>query len=222
MPGGENRSGRALSEEDVEITLGVLTAVQNNRAFTQRSVAQELGIALGLANTYVRRCIKKGYIKLRQAPANRYVYYLTRQGFAEKSRLTAKYLSQSLILFRVARKQIAALLDRCAENDWERVALCGIGDLCEIAHLSARSRGINLVGIVDRRCPDSVYDGLPVVRSVSQLGFVDAVILTDMSDPLGAYDEVRASFTQNRILILPLLNLGPGAAADPDADGAQP
>lgn len=222
MAASGDKSGRALSEEEVEITLGVLTAVQNNRDFTQRSVAQELGIALGLANTYVRRCVKKGYIKLRQAPANRYVYYLTAQGFAEKSRLTAKYLTQSLILFRVARKQIAVLLDRCRDNGWNRVALCGIGDLCEIAHLSARSHGINLVGIIDRRCSESTYDGLPVVRSLEQLGAVDAVILTDMADPLGAYDDVRASFTSNRILTLPLLNLGPEAMMPRSADGAEP
>ena len=76
--------------DEAEITLGILNAVHQNERITQRSVAQELGIALGLANAYLKRCAKKGLIKVSQAPANRYAYYLTPQGFAEKSRLTAE------------------------------------------------------------------------------------------------------------------------------------
>jgi DNA-binding MarR family transcriptional regulator len=73
--------------------LGLLAAVERDSALTQRHLARELGIALGLANAYLRRCTKKGLIKMRQAPLNRYAYYLTPRGFAEKSRLTAEYLS---------------------------------------------------------------------------------------------------------------------------------
>ena len=48
---------------------------------TQRSMANELGIALGMANAYIKRCIRKGFIKVRQIPSNRYAYYLTPTGF---------------------------------------------------------------------------------------------------------------------------------------------
>ena len=44
-----------------------------------------MGVALGLANSYLKRCIRKGFIKITEAPANRYLYYLTPQGFAEKA-----------------------------------------------------------------------------------------------------------------------------------------
>ena len=49
---------------DAEIALGVLDAVERNPSVTQRSVAQELGIALGLANAYLKRCVRKGLIKV--------------------------------------------------------------------------------------------------------------------------------------------------------------
>ena len=81
-------------EGDSEITLGVLNAVEENSRVTQRDVAKNVGIALGLTNAYLKRCIKKGLIKVQQVPANRYAYYLTPQGFAEKSRLTGEYLAQ--------------------------------------------------------------------------------------------------------------------------------
>src|SRR5689334_13083019 len=92
-----------------EIVLRVLDAVESDPAITQRSVANELGIALGLANAYLKRCVRKGLVKVAQVPSRRYAYFLTPQGFAEKSRLTAEYLSHSFSFLRRAREQFVAL-----------------------------------------------------------------------------------------------------------------
>ena len=82
---------RAVSSENEEhddrIVLSLLNSVDDG-AQSQRRIAEELGIALGLVNAYLKRCVKKGLVKVSQAPARRYAYYLTPQGFAEKSRLT--------------------------------------------------------------------------------------------------------------------------------------
>ena len=81
-------------DHEERIMLNLLDVVEENSAITQRSLAAELGVALGLTNTYLKRCAKKGFIKVQQVPSNRYAYYLTPHGFAEKSRLTAEYLKQ--------------------------------------------------------------------------------------------------------------------------------
>ena len=120
-----------MTKNEREITLGLLNAVHDNHRVTQRSVAKELGVALGLVNAYLKRCIKKGYIKVRMAPANRYAYYLTPAGFVEKSRLTAEYLSQSFNFFRRARKECSKILAHCVGRGWRRVALAGASDLGE-------------------------------------------------------------------------------------------
>ena len=96
----ESETTPAAADGEAEITLGLLNAVHENSAMTQRSAAGQLGIALGLANAYLKRCMKKGLIKVQQIPPNRYAYYLTPQGFAEKSRLTAEYLTSSFTFFR--------------------------------------------------------------------------------------------------------------------------
>src|SRR5881394_1396207 len=119
------------------IVLSVLTSIERDSSITQRKLANELGIALGLANAYLRRCVRKGLIKMSQVPLNRYAYYLTPQGFAEKSRLTAEYLTVSFDFFRRSRGDCAELLQECAARGWTRVALCGAGDLAEVAVLSA-------------------------------------------------------------------------------------
>ena len=97
------------SAETSRIMLGLLDAVEQDRAHSQRHLASELGIALGLVNAYLKRCMKKGLVKMRQAPARRYAYYLTPQGFAEKSRLTVEYLSFSFGFFRQAKTDCSGL-----------------------------------------------------------------------------------------------------------------
>ena len=78
-------------KKEDNVTLSILEAIENKNDMTQRHLADNLGVALGLANSYLKRCVKKGLVKIHQAPANRYLYYLTPKGFSEKSRLTTQY-----------------------------------------------------------------------------------------------------------------------------------
>src|SRR5215475_4375535 len=131
------------------IVLSVLTSIERDSAITQRKLAHELGIALGLANAYLRRCVRKGLVKMRQVPLNRYAYYLTPQGFAEKSRLTGEYLAVSFDFFRRARADCALLFRQCEARGWQTVALSGAGDLAEIAILSAAETSIEVLCVID-------------------------------------------------------------------------
>ena len=203
----ESASGTDGLDSEAEITLGVLNAVERNDRVTQRSVAGELGIALGLANAYLRRCVKKGYIKVTQAPANRYLYYLTPTGFAEKSRLTARYLSISFNFFRAARRQLAELVDQCAAKDWSRIALAGMGDLVEIASLCVGDRPITIVGVIDANIAVEPFPGVTVVADLSALGPVDAVIITDIGDPQATFDALARQMPADRILAPRFLNI---------------
>ena len=66
---------RRVAEDNAEasgILMSLLDAVEQDRAHSQRHLAAELGIALGLVNAYLKRCVKKGLVKVRQAPARRY------------------------------------------------------------------------------------------------------------------------------------------------------
>src|SRR5882757_3874493 len=101
--------GRAIPRESGDenrIILSLLSSVEEG-ASSQRRIAAELGIALGLVNAYLKRCVKKGLVKVSEAPARRYAYYLTPSGFNEKSRLTVEYLSSSFLFFRQAKADCA-------------------------------------------------------------------------------------------------------------------
>src|ERR1700743_3767199 len=101
--------GEAGGDERLVLDLFYLVEADSGRS--QRHIAAELGIALGLVNAYLKRCVKKGLVKVGEAPARRYAYYLTPQGFSEKSRLTVKYLSSSFSLFRKAKEDFAKVFD---------------------------------------------------------------------------------------------------------------
>jgi len=210
----ESRPAPALNNE-AEITLQLLTAVHENSAVTQRSISRDLGIALGLANAYLKRCVKKGLIKVRQVPRNRYAYFLTPEGFAAKSRITAEYLSQSFSLFRQARAQYAAIFNQCSQRGWRRVALAGVGDLAEIASLCSAAAHIEITGIIDQKAAVSSFATLPVEASAARLAPVDAVVITDLRDPQAAYDGLTAIFPLERILAPKLLGLPPGGDSAP-------
>ena len=199
-------SNQALSN-DAEITLGLLNAVHDNEAITQRRAAKDLGVALGLINAYLKRCVRKGYIKVSQIPPNRYAYYLTPHGFSEKSRLTAEYLSSSFTFFRRARSQCEAGLDLCAARGWTRVALAGASELAEIATLCAAERPVTLVGLIDPTHAGNRYAGLPVTGAITDLQEHDAVLITDLRDPQGAYEWLSEMMPGERLMTPPLLGV---------------
>ena len=92
--------------QDAATMVALLDAIGADDQHTQRSLAVRLDVALGLANALLKRCVAKGLVKIQNAPARRYAYYLTPKGFAEKSRLVAEYLETSLNFFRRARSRL--------------------------------------------------------------------------------------------------------------------
>jgi len=213
----DSQQNPAITEDETKITLGLLNAVGRDSALTQRSMASELGIALGLANAYLKRCVRKGLIKVTQVPANRYAYYLTPKGFAAKSRLTTEFLSISFNFFRNARSECAAAFNMCAAQGWRRVALAGVSDLAEIATLCAIDLPITLVGIID---PDhdpepgadhgaASFARLRVVRRIEDFGegAIDAIVVTNFSSPQAVFDRLIEVFPAQRVITPRLLEI---------------
>lgn len=210
----DSEAAPPASATETEITLGLLNAVHDNSAVTQRSVARELGIALGLANAYLKRCVKKGLIKVSQVPPNRYAYYLTPQGFAEKSRLTAEYLSYSFTFFRRARSQCEELFADCAERGRRRVVLAGASELAEIATLVAREFDIELIAVLDGESAGQAFHGVPVLPRDAALPPVDAVIVTDLAQAQRTFDALSQRLPATPILAPKMLRVARKGAAE--------
>jgi DNA-binding MarR family transcriptional regulator len=167
--------------DNARIVLGLLESVERDGAQSQRKLASDLGIALGLVNAYLKRCVKKGLLKVGQAPARRYAYYLTPHGFAEKSRLTVEYLSASFSFFRRAREDCSSILRDAQARGWKRIALVGVSDLAEIAILCALEQGMTIAAVIDAKPKNDRFVGIPVVGTIAAVpGGFDALVVTDL------------------------------------------
>jgi DNA-binding Lrp family transcriptional regulator len=167
--------------------LKLLEAVEADSRVTQRSLANRLGIALGLTNIYLKRLVRKGYIKCVNVQSNRISYLITPRGIAEKARLTYEFMDYSLHLYSEVRHHLRTVLQECAATH-RRVAIYGRGEAAELAYLSLREFGMEPVAVFDtdggadflgmrvlplRDHVDIVYDLMIVAtleRSGSQVG----------------------------------------------------
>jgi hypothetical protein len=207
-----------IDREDTALLLGVLSVVEDDARVTQRGLSSQLGIALGLANAVLRRCVRKGLIKISNAPLNRYAYYLTPSGFAEKSRLTVEYLRFSFDLFRDARRQYSTLFEVLRERGRTRLVLVGVSELAEAATLSAREVGIEVVGLADETRAGEDFLGLTVAAAIQEFSDrIDAIVICDMCDPLARFEAAIAAASdmgleRNDVVAPELLRLNRRAA----------
>jgi DNA-binding MarR family transcriptional regulator len=197
---------KSRDHQDAQIVLGLLESVERDGAQSQRRLATELGIALGLVNAYLKRCVKKGLVKVSTAPPHRFAYYLTPQGFAEKSRLTVEYISYSFSFFRQAKSDCAALFDAARERGYTRLVLAGVSDLAEIAAICAVESSVKICAVVDSKSDRASFVGIPVVVSFAAIDEeVDGVVVTDLTKTAETVAAALRRFDSERVLVPSLL-----------------
>jgi DNA-binding MarR family transcriptional regulator len=130
-------------------TLKILEKVDNDIVPSQRDLAKDLNISLGLVNSFIKRLAKKGYFKITLLPKNRMRYIMTPKGVAEKSRLTYEYIQYSYNFYKNARQKLRNLYAELEEQGTRRIVFYGAGDLAEIAYLSLLATNLRLAAVVD-------------------------------------------------------------------------
>ena len=110
-----------ISSDNDEIQLRVLRLLEANPQMTQRELAEALGVSLGKTNFCIKALFEKGLIKLQNFQSNRhklaYSYLLTPTGIAEKSAITARFLTRKMEEYEQLRVEIASLQHEIAEID---------------------------------------------------------------------------------------------------------
>ena len=160
-------------------SLQILEEIDNTHSPSQRYLASKLNISLGLANSFIKRLAKKGYVKITSIPRKRVKYILTPQGFAEKSRLTYEFIKHSFSLYKEALKKFKGLLNELEKSKVKTVVFYGASDLAEITFISLKTTNIKLVGVVDDSKKGTQFLDF-TIRSTSELSNIefDRVIIT--------------------------------------------
>lgn len=140
--------------------LDFLSSLEAGREITQDTISKKISVSIGFVNALIKKFLNKGIIKAQQAPYKRFVYYLTPDGFTEKSKLVLEYLNDSLSLFRSIRKELNFIFS--SERNVSFI-LYGISEISEIAILSANETGGKIEGVVDVNIKKREYFGVPVL-----------------------------------------------------------
>jgi len=172
--------------------LRLLEALEQESSITQRTLAMRLGMALGLTNLYVKRLIRKGYVKCVTVSPNRLIYSLTPKGMSRKARLTYEFMKYSLDFYRDARQHLRrSLVPAVAAR--KRVAIYGTGDAAELVFLLIRDMSLELVAVFGPE-PNGRFLGFPVQVIANHANVpYDVLIVAVLEHPAGTAKLLRRS-----------------------------
>lgn len=175
-----NKSG---AEIQLQRELHLLEALHGDERLTQRRLSTKLGIALGLTNLYLKRLIRKGYVKCVTVPRNRMRYLVTPRGIAEKTRLAYEFMEHSLRWYRETRHHLRTALEEVVRDGRTNIAIYGTGEPAELAFVSLTELGLEAVAVFDVKAGAS-FLGMPV-RPLSEHTSVDydLMILASLGQP---------------------------------------
>ena len=169
-------------------TLKILEKAEQDYVPSQRDLAKELNVSLGLVNSFVKRLAKKGYFKITHTPKNRLKYILTPKGVAEKTKLTYEYIQHSYIFYKDTRQKLRVLFSEFESQGIRRIVFYGASDLAEIAYVSLLETPIKLVAVVDDQ---------KIGKKFVKFTVADSAHLRDVS-----YDRILITAIDSRKLIL--------------------
>jgi len=170
--------------EDIS-TLRLLETIEQKADLPQRSIAERTGLNLAKVNFLLRRLKEKGLVKLRRVRDNphklHYLYLLTPEGAAEKTRLTYRFLRRQLNEYNRVEGRVAGVLERLEAAGVRRLLLWGRNEISELClRLIGRRDGrLRVVAVIDPRRPAAERpDGGDPARLEP-----DALLVCDVESP---------------------------------------
>ena len=172
-------------------TLKILEEIDKDSVPSQRDLANELNVSLGLVNSFIKRLANKGYFKIINIQRNRVKYLLTPKGVSEKTRLTYEFIKLSYQFYNGARQKLRELYDKLEDEGCYRIVFYGAGDMAEIAYISTHGTSISLVAIVDsyckgKKCFDIKISDPETLRSLS----FDKILITSNDSVEGVFNNI--------------------------------
>lgn len=111
----------------------LLDVLSRDGGLSQRQVAKETGLSLGMVNLILGRLVKTGAIKVVNLDGRTARYLLTRKGVAEKTRRAYAYLRRTIDTFRDLRARTDALIAELHADGVREFVIHGEGEVADIA-----------------------------------------------------------------------------------------
>jgi len=111
---------------------------------TQASLAKRLGIAVGSVNWYIKRLVKRGYVKVSHLDRTRLQYDLTPEGMSVFTERALQYAKDSLKVYRFFRQQARSVVSELQAQGITQVFLRGNDEILDILRLTCIEAGITI------------------------------------------------------------------------------
>ncbi|MFA5316651.1 MAG: winged helix-turn-helix transcriptional regulator [Dehalococcoidales bacterium] len=129
--------------------LQLLEEISRDSGASQRKLSEKLGVALGVTNACLKKMAQKGHIKIKGINHKRISYYLTPEGFTEKTRLTYHFLEYTVSYYINLKKNLSGKMENISKQGVKKAVFYGAGDVMEVAFVISHEANIELLGIID-------------------------------------------------------------------------
>lgn len=135
-----------LSDEPIasDLERRLLETIEQNPETTQAILAAQLGVAVGSVNWYLKRLIRKGYIKVTRLQRRKLKYFVTPAGLALKGRLTVQYMKASLRVYRELRRAAREVVSQLRRAGYAAVRVVDHDEAMEIFRLTCLEEGVRV------------------------------------------------------------------------------
>lgn len=110
---------RSKIQEDTHFR--ILRLLHDNPDWTQRELAEAVGISNGGMHYVLNALVEKGFVKLGNFTSSqdkrRYAYVLTPKGIAERAALTRDFLDRKMMEYEALKAEIDRLNDELCSKD---------------------------------------------------------------------------------------------------------
>lgn len=199
--------------------LRLLEEIQQTPEISQRRLAQELGVALGVANALLRNLASQGYVRATNVGWKRWMYVLTPEGVSRKVALTRGYIERFVEHYRRVREMLRHELLTHSISHNSRIAILGTGDMAEMVFLALKDLGYQSVEFCDVDGASRTVLGNDLVpASCVTLGRFDTAILAFSGDDSAVrHNLLSAGFAHGQIVTLLNGDAGPTGEQFSDA-----
>ena len=155
----------------------MLEEVDATADLSQRTIAGNVGIALGVVNVLVKSMVKLGYIRATRLSWKRWAYFLTPAGVSRKVQLTANYVDRFMDHYRRVRALVSEIIDLDSIESHHVVAIYGATDLGELIYLVLKDAGVERIEFLDDS-RTGLFLGMPIhsLKSANKAQYMKVMV----------------------------------------------
>ena len=143
--------GSKINEELSQLL--ILDAIEKEEGLKQRDISKATGLNLFKVNFLLRRMFEKGYVKFKYVYNNpnkrSYLYLLTPEGFARKTKLVYKFIKVTLENYNILETRMIDNCENIVKFNIKKVILSGTNNVIQIFERIAKSYDLEILGIIN-------------------------------------------------------------------------